>query len=1783
MSTYEIVFLIDNTGSMSPYIESVKENVASFARTLQAKNLDFSLGLLEYGDVAEEIGVPKKHVFIEDDVESYFTSDVEKFISEVGLINADMGGDGPESGLEAIKDALPIFSDEAIFKHMIVVTDADFHNQGEYGDGDYSAYLNTEDIMAELSANDIYLDVISRISSEAQTEWEPIAKSTGTVEKPGRFFNIEDDYAAVLNAILGEQTIPENAFEYGGHSYYLFSTDSVKTSSSYYYSSSITWDGIRAHCEAQGGHLAVITSEEENQALYNYMVSAGISSAYFGLTDSSVEGNWKWTNGEALGYTNWAENSPNTYDYNITDYAAFQAGGGGKWIDSDFSTYADYTYETVPRYFLCEWEPAGVVAGSGQDYENSQDDATIVGTPYTDNIYNSGDRVSIAGLEGDDNIYNHATKFSLDKYYGENVTINAGAGNDEIVCKSTDHIVYNAGDGDDKIYCNWVWDSSAWNNPLTIHLESGTFKGATLGKTSKDVIIHVDSNEITLSESVGLPIKVIDSHGNSFEFNGGVFELNKFEYEIVPNVTITAENHDGYYGEIVNAANGSAEVEPGDKVGTNKKGNINFIQIADKSHRIKTPEGSVLVEIQDPDGNKIAEVAGGAEIYWSDDRAVIDATDNPVTVNIFADNIDVIGSGEQDIISNNGNGTYINSWLGDDLITNGGTSATIVGGADDDTIKSTTDSGISLKLTEGTVKNASLSGSDVIITTSRDHVITVQDGIDKEITVTTKNRVLPTFINEYAGDPNLWLEEAAALTENARSNLENKTAESLKLSIGSLDSSETEAYTEFKKQFKRVSGAEIKDIPQTVFEAIATKLYEGAQSSKLGKFNMANPNSWIANVAGAIQNGIGFDEYTVGDYTVSASKFQFNGSGSAYITIKKNGAVFSELNYVGSAKALGEAAANYLAVLNELNKDAWWRVVTGLVQDATSSAKAGKYLTYAKKIITALVDDGSKVDDELISVIKTEINPTVKGSAVEDVIKNYCPSPYKEMILNGADAYRSVKKYQNQLNAAKSFEENEKVYTNLLNSYTIFENALKGESASPAQWFSMFFGGLGLMAGAGGLSESSFDNEDKTAYISASGSVTSDRSTAAGSIKVEDTKLVYAALTSSAQQLALGSEADSKDWDIKTLDGDDEIVMSSNRNSTLDSGAGNDRVVVGGTGDLLINAGDGDDVTEILGSARSLMTVEGGAGSDTIYSSDGAHVFRYKPEDGEDTIYDYDSYNTLHITSGNVDNVYTDEDGDLVVSVALGGKIKLKDSAEKAVTIRDADGEVTSKVYAGSEDKPWFTYNESETGLILSDTFDGDVLNLAKFDRKVNLVDASALTKDMELLGNDLANTLIGGASNSTLTGDAGDDLFVYGGGSNIITDYGKGKDKIDLNASEISDVELEDNDVKLKFADGSLKIADGHKDIKGKNKKISFEDGTKATTYIFGEHKIFDARLKGATLTAAEDFDASSKEYSRLMTISAEKAADEIYLKGNKMANKIYAGTGGSTLDGGKGNDTLVGGEGADTFVYENKSGKKVIVDYAEGDQISLEGAEVTDAFSKSNGDVILKVGSKKLTVEDAADTEITFFEDGTIHYLSDGIVYNEDRTVAWLPKKYSSKAEKVFDDTIIKIDASVVKKKVNLTASNTVGAEILGGNGKDTLTGGDGNDTIDGGRGSDSILGGAGNDYLSGGKGNDSLWGGAGENTLSGGKGNDMLWSGDDADTFLYSNGDGKDVIVGFANNDILQITGTFTGTFNADKNQLSLKVNSGSITLKDFTATEFNINDTSYVISGTALVEK
>lgn len=130
------------------------------------------------------------------------------------------------------------------------------------------------------------------------------------------------------------------AFEYNGHYYKI-------------YNNCDTWEDALSYCENLGGHLATITSAEENDALFNYMKESGYETAYFGFTDKDNEGDWKWVTGENVDYTNWSSGEPNNDGNGEENYAEFYYKyTDGTWNDGNFNNGT-----TNDRCnFICEWD-----------------------------------------------------------------------------------------------------------------------------------------------------------------------------------------------------------------------------------------------------------------------------------------------------------------------------------------------------------------------------------------------------------------------------------------------------------------------------------------------------------------------------------------------------------------------------------------------------------------------------------------------------------------------------------------------------------------------------------------------------------------------------------------------------------------------------------------------------------------------------------------------------------------------------------------------------------------------------------------------------------------------------------------------------------------------------------------------------------------------------------------------------------------------------------------------------------------------------------------------------------------------------------------------------------------------------------------------------------------------------------------------------------------------------------------------------------------------------------
>jgi len=127
-----------------------------------------------------------------------------------------------------------------------------------------------------------------------------------------------------------------------------------------------TWEEAQAYCKSLGGHLAALTSQEENDYVYQQMVKAGYKSAYFGLTDADVEGTWTWITKEPTTYQNWHSGEPNAENQN-EDYAMFYYKySDGTWNDGDFGVRT----ANSGKVFICEWDTEAAYRSYLSNYDD---------------------------------------------------------------------------------------------------------------------------------------------------------------------------------------------------------------------------------------------------------------------------------------------------------------------------------------------------------------------------------------------------------------------------------------------------------------------------------------------------------------------------------------------------------------------------------------------------------------------------------------------------------------------------------------------------------------------------------------------------------------------------------------------------------------------------------------------------------------------------------------------------------------------------------------------------------------------------------------------------------------------------------------------------------------------------------------------------------------------------------------------------------------------------------------------------------------------------------------------------------------------------------------------------------------------------------------------------------------------------------------------------------------------------------------------------------------------
>jgi len=590
--------------------------------------------------------------------------------------------------------------------------------------------------------------------------------------------------------------------------------------------------------------------------------------------------------------------------------------------------------------------------------------------------------------------------------------------------------------------------------------------------------------------------------------------------------------------------------------------------------------------------------------------------------------------------------------------------------------------------------------------------------------------------------------------------------------------------------------------------------------------------------------------------------------------------------------------------------------------------------------------------------------------------------------------------------------------------------------------------------------------------------------------------------------------------DTITGNGGNNVLDGQDGNDTIDGRNGND-TLIGGNGDDTLFGFNGDD------------TLNGDAGNDTLNG-----------EGDDDTLNGGDGNDTLNGGSGNdlldggsgTDSLFGEAGNDRLIQ-NFGGPNEIMDGG------------------SGTDTGDW-SYSTTDQW-----TFD-----LVAGTATIGGTVYAQLTSIENVVGGQLADTIIGDTGNNALDGQAGNDSISGGDGNDTLTG-GLGADALDGGAGYDS---------------------------------VSYADATAGVTASFRNPGVNTGEAAGDTYVDVE----------RLVGSAFDDA-----LTGNSAANAILAGAGSDTVDGDDGDDNLYGQDGDDTIVgglgadYHSGGAGYDTASYANaatgvtanltspggntgeaaGDTYSsierLVGSAFNDALTGNGAANAILAGDGNDLVDGWTGDDNLYGQNGDdtlrggvgADYHSGGSGYDTvsyDTAAAGVIADLVNPAGNTGDaagDTYNSIERMVGSGFGDTLRATNGSNAVLAGDGNDKVSGRGGNDNLYGQDGNDILIGGTGGDYLSGGTGvdvasyedaaagvvaslvnaavntgeaagdtynsierltgsafNDELTGTNGANTLLGGDGNDRLYGLNGDDTL--GGGDGNDLLRGGAGADYL-----------------------------------------------------
>ena len=161
-------------------------------------------------------------------------------------------------------------------------------------------------------------------------------------------FFLDENYVTVH---CEKNSLPDDAVYYNGHYYKV-------------YDIGLTWDEAKAYCEKLGGHLATITSQNEQTFVETLIPQYDKNNYWLGGFKSNSQ--WKWITNEAFVFENWAMNEPNNHPtsggedklhmYNGENPMSYSVVGEWNDLNANGTSGNELFFGLDDFGFICEWD-----------------------------------------------------------------------------------------------------------------------------------------------------------------------------------------------------------------------------------------------------------------------------------------------------------------------------------------------------------------------------------------------------------------------------------------------------------------------------------------------------------------------------------------------------------------------------------------------------------------------------------------------------------------------------------------------------------------------------------------------------------------------------------------------------------------------------------------------------------------------------------------------------------------------------------------------------------------------------------------------------------------------------------------------------------------------------------------------------------------------------------------------------------------------------------------------------------------------------------------------------------------------------------------------------------------------------------------------------------------------------------------------------------------------------------------------------------------------------------